>query len=208
MPNAGEILNGLSAIANSWQPLAFFWHVYFGAFAASLLLASHLSKRLAGALLVPPIVSVSVLAWIDGNPFNGTAFALLSVVLALLAFRLKATPVKAASATWLAVGAFLFAFGWVYPHFLDAETAATYLYVAPLGLIPCPTLAMAVGVAIIFRGLESPAWSLTLSVAGLFYGVFGAAYLGVTLDWVLAGGALSLLGLLLQQASGDNASAA
>jgi len=192
MPTPSEILNGLAAIAESWRPLAILWHAYMGGFAAALVLGWRPSKRLAGALLVVPVACVGALAWLGGNPFNGATFGLLSLILVVIIRVLDAQPVAPASAPWLAAGMLLFAFGWVYPHFLDAASAYVYLYAAPLGLVPCPTLAMAVGVSIALRGLDSSAWSVALAVAGLFYGVFGALYLSVGIDWILAGGALVL----------------
>ena len=52
---------------------------------------------------------------------------------------------------------------------------------------------MLTGVTLMMAGLQSFQWSLVLGAAGLFYGVFGAVHLGVTIDWVLTAGALALL---------------
>ena len=208
MPSAREILNGLVAIANSWQLLAVAWHVYFGALIGGLFFGWRPSKRVAAALLVLPVISVSVLAWIEGNFFNGTAFALLSGVLVLTLRKLNSGPIQLGNKYSTAVGALLFSFAWVYPHFLDAESVSAYLYAAPLGLVPCPTLSMALAATILFRGLGSRAWQLALLVAGLFYGVFGSFYLGVTIDWVLTGGALFLLIFLVRQAVRESAGTA
>ena len=60
----------------------------------------------------------------------------------------------------------------------------------------------------IYGGLNSRTWSLILAVAALFYGVFGSLYLGVTIDWVLAGGGIAMFGLSFWQASGGIARAA
>jgi len=205
MPSAEEILEGLGTIANAWQALAVLWHVYFGLFAAAALRGWRPPIRLVGALLIPPLASVSVLAWMQGNPFNGTLFGVLSVVLVGLLRGMSAKPVMPASPLFLVLGSLLFGFAWTYPHFLEGEPGSAYLFAAPLGLIPCPTLSMVVGIATIFRGLRSPAWSLVLAAAALFYGLFGALHLGVTIDWILAGGGVSLLILAIQQAAGGDA---
>ena len=84
----------------------------------------------------------------------------------------------------------------MHPLFLEAETAADYLYAAPLGLVPCPTLSVVVGASIIFHGMESRSWSIVLASAALFYGIFGSLYLGVTIDWALSAGGVSLLMLM------------
>jgi hypothetical protein len=148
-----------------------------------------------------------VLAWINGNPFNGAAFGALSITLVALLWSLSNRPAARSHPAWLLLGLLLVSFGWVYPHFLAEDPASTYLYAAPLGLIPCPSLSLAVGVTIIFSGLHSRAWSLVLSSAALFYGVFGALYLGVTIDWVLAGGGIGLLALSIHQTVGGIAGA-
>ena len=200
MPSAGEILEGLANIAESWRTLALLWHLYFGVLLVFALSGFRAQERLVGALLIPPLVSVSVLAWISGNPFNGTAFCALSITLVALLWNLNGRPVERAHPIWLLLGFSLAVLGWAYPHFLEKDSASTYWYAAPLGLIPCPSLSLVVGVTIIFSGLHSRAWSLVLSSAALFYGVLGALYLGVTIDWVLAGGGIGLLVLSIHQA--------
>ncbi len=207
MPTAGEILEGLTKIADSWRMLAVLWHIYFGLLVVFALLGFRPQNRLVGALLIPLLASVSVLAWINGNPFNGAAFGALSVALVALLWNLSGRPVEWARPTWLLLGLLLVSFGWAYPHFLEEDPASTYLYAAPLGLIPCPSLSLVVGVTIIFSGLHSRVWSLVLASAALFYGVFGALYLGVTIDWMLAGGGIGLLALSIHQAVGGVARA-
>jgi hypothetical protein len=84
-------------------------------------------------------------------------------------------------------------FGWIYPHFLEGGSWFRYLYAAPMGLIPCPTLSFTIGFAMIANGFSSRSWSLVLVVIGVFYGVFGAFRLGVSIDFVLLAGSLLLL---------------
>jgi hypothetical protein len=67
---------------------------------------------------------------------------------------------------------------------------------------------MAAGIAIILSGFRSRVWSLVLTVTALFYGIFGSLYLGVTIDWVLTGGGVTLLILSMSQAVGGNPRAA
>jgi len=193
MPTAQQILDGLSRVANEWTLVAALWHLYFAAVLVALLSGVRPSRRGLGIVLVPPLVSVSALAWADGNPFNGTVFALAATGLLVVALRLPGNAARFASKPWIVAGSLLFLFGWGYPHFLEADSYLAYLYAAPLGLIPCPTLSMLTGVTLMVAGLQSFRWSLVLGITGLFYGVFGAAYLGVTIDWVLTAGALALL---------------
>jgi hypothetical protein len=79
------------------------------------------------------------------------------------------------------------------------------LYASPVGLVPCPTLAVAIGFALVGNGLGSRVWSLTLAALGLFYGLFGVLRLTVLLDIGLVGGALALVGAVLHSAGGGRA---
>jgi hypothetical protein len=86
----------------------------------------------------------------------------------------------------------MIAFGWAYPHFLRGDAFAL-LVAAPLGVIPCPTLAAVIGVALIADGLGARAWSWTLAATGVFYAVFGVARLGVWIDVALLVGSVALM---------------
>lgn len=197
MPSPAEILNGLAKIANEWRILAIVWHVYYGVLAIGLLAGVRPAKPVAGILLAIPLFSVSVLAWTAANPFNGAMFAVLGLALVGISFTLPRTPVSIGS-TWVVVaGVVMFVFGWVYPHFLEGSSPLTYLYAAPTGLVPCPTLSITVGLALILGGLDSRLYSLVLAAGGLFYGAFGAFRLGVTIDVVLLLGSFALVGAAL-----------
>jgi len=84
-------------------------------------------------------------------------------------------------------------FGFVYPHFLNTDTFMKYLYSSPLGLVPCPTLSLLIGIILIFNGSGSNAISITFIIFGLFYGLFGVFKLGVHLDIGLLLGTLTLI---------------
>lgn len=196
MPAPDQILSALTALANQWKPLAIFWHLYFVVL-AGLVIGLHPSRRLMGMLLSLPLLSVSVLAWMSGNPFNGALFAVAAIALIVLAVRMPNEPVQIAPSWIAAVGAVMFVFGWLYPHFLNTTSFLPYLYAAPVGLVPCPTLSIVIGAALILDGLGARGWSLVLAAMGIFYGVFGALRLGVTMDFVLLVGALVLGAIVL-----------
>lgn len=193
MPSAEEIVASLGAIARAGQALAIWWHIYFGVLVLALIAGYRPSRRLFGILLIPPLLSVSALAWLASNPFNGSVFAVTALALAVLAARLNADKLRAGHRGFVFAGALLFSFGWLYPHFVDASSIWTYFYAAPLGLIPCPTLSAVVGLTVMFRGLESVGWSGVLGLVGAVFGVYGAAVLGITIDWVLAAGSMGAL---------------
>jgi hypothetical protein len=193
MPTSEQILTGLQGTANEWRWLAVFWHVYFAALLISLLRGARLSKPSVGALLSLPLFSVSLLAWTTGNPVNGSIFAVLGIALGATAFTLPTEPVQLGGSRVLYAGLAMVLFGWFYPHFLETSSFIPYLYAAPTGLVPCPTLSMVIGLSLILDGLGSRKWQLVLGAAGLFYGLFGAFRLDVAIDLALPLGALLIV---------------
>ena len=193
MPTADQILNGLWEIANIWKIVSILWHIYFGAFVVVLAMGVRPSKRIAGLLLGLPLLSVSVFAWLSSNPFNGAVFAVVGIVLLLIAAKLKRDSVQVTSLWSLIPGALLFAFGWIYPHFLNTSSYLPYLYAAPVGIIPCPTLILGIGAMLVLDNLGSRSLSIILGIAGLLYGIMGVAYLHIMPDWALIFGAALIL---------------
>jgi hypothetical protein len=195
MPSPETIVSLAATTANQYKTLAIGWHVVFGMLLLALLAGWRPADRSTGYLLAAPFLSVSALAWRSGNPFNGATFAVLALALMGLASRLSKERVSVASSAVFLPGAFLVAFGWTYPHFLTTNQWTTYLYAAPFGLLPCPTLSAVIGLTLMLDMLRSKAWSVTLATAGLIYGAMGVFGLGVTLDYgLLIGGAI--LGML------------
>jgi hypothetical protein len=202
MPTAEEILSGLRSIANTWTTVAVFWHVYFAVLVGFLLSGTLPSRRVIGLLLGPPLLSVSVLAWLSGNPFNGSLFALIGGMVIVIGARLPREKVRLAQPQILITGVIFFGLGWLYPYFLETDSLLTYAYSAPIGLIPCPTLLIVTGLCLVLNGLNSRALTLVLGLAGLLYGAIGSFKLGVTIDALLMFGAVSLLlqGVAMKQA--------
>jgi hypothetical protein len=198
MPSPREILDGLTYIANTWVEIAVAWHITIAGLLAALLLGWRPTQRRMSLLLALPLVSVSVFAWLTRSPFNGTLFALGAIALGIVGARLPRISMQRASNPAALIGLATVAFGFVYPHFLEGGSAVRYLYAAPTGLVPCPTLSVVVGLALLADGLGSRAWSLMLAAIGLFYGLFGAFRLGVYLDIGLIVGATALAVVGLQ----------
>jgi hypothetical protein len=197
MPSSESILAGLTKAANDWQWLATVFHLYFGFLIILVVIGVRIGKRLAGILLAIPLASVSVLAWMSMNPFNGFLFAIVAVVLIVLSIRIPSAQVHLAPLPVAIAGFLLLAFGWIYPHFLNTSSFLPYLYSAPVGIVPCPTLSVVIGAALILGSFESRAWGIVSAAAGIFYGLFGTLRLGVALDWFLVAGAAALLAYCL-----------
>lgn len=193
LPSAEQILADLALVANRFLSLAVAWHVVVIVAAAALALGVRPSKRVAAFLLIAPLVSVSAVSSTTSNPFNGAVFASLSVVLAVVATGVASTPLSRAPAWAISLGASTVAYAWVYPHFLDARPPALYFVAAPMGLLPCPTLALVLGIGLCADGLGSRVWALVMGFAGLFFALFGVLRLGVWLDTGLLIAALATL---------------
>jgi len=192
MPSAAEILDGLSAIANQATGVAVAWHILIATALVALASGWRPSQRTARLLVGTPLASVAAVAIAFANPFNGLLFAASALAMTALAMSGDRRPVSAGAGWTGGIGAAMIAFGWVYPHFVAGPSFA-YLYAAPVGLVPCPTLAAAIGFALLGNGLGSRAWGLTLAAVGLFYGLFGVLRLAVFLDIGLVGGAIALI---------------
>lgn len=191
MPTRAELLTNLGLIANEATPIAITWHVALALVLLALALGWRPTQRVARGLLVGPLGSVAACALAFHNPFNATVFAASATVLVLLSLRGGQAPVTRGSTWSTVIGGALLGYAWLYPHFLTGHVL-TYWYAAPLGVIPCPTLALAIGVALLGDGLGGRAYAVVLTGLGLFYGVFGVVRLGVWLDVGLIAGAVAL----------------
>jgi hypothetical protein len=155
---------------------------------------------LARAYLLP-LLSVSVLAYWYRAPFNGFVFTGLTAVLAFSIPRGRDDALVFGPPWAIAAGAAMIAFAWTYPHFLDASRSPfAYLYAAPVGLVPCPTLSLLVGLTLMTGAFAGTRAAVVLAVAGLFYGFVGLVKLKVSIDAVLVAGSFGLLVLAIRGA--------
>jgi hypothetical protein len=143
-------------------------------------------------LLTLPLASVAIAAFALGNPFNGVLFAIGGITVLAFAAGSGAEQIGPGPLWARNAGLLMIAVAWVYPHFLTGSHLA-YLYAAPVGLVPCPTLAMAMGFVLLGAGSTARGWTLALAILGAFYGAFGVFRLGVPLDAVLIAGAITLI---------------
>ena len=193
MPTREGIIAGLTSLANEYSDIAITWHFIIFLIIAALFAGWNPGNSLMILLLSVLLMSVSLFAAIDNNIFNAAIFAFLLIVSIYAALR-SVNGVIRGDRSWPDIaGLLLIIFGLIYPEFLQTDSFLEYAYAAPTGLIPCPTLCVLTGFALLYKGFGSVVWSLTIVAAGLFYGLFGVLYLGVDLDWFLAGGATLLL---------------
>ena len=185
------ILADAAAIANQWRLLTAAWHVAAAVGMVALWRRRADGRVVAAVLALMPFSVAAMAAW-TGNPFNLTMFVALGLLMLALAGTAVPPHVCFGSRPDVAAGAALCAFGWAYPHFLDGS-AWQYLYAAPLGLIPCPTLAFLIGASLLTNSFGSKPWAILLGSLGLLYGVIGVFVLRVTIDWFLIAGGAALL---------------
>jgi hypothetical protein len=202
MPKASEILASLEAITNGATALAVVWHAVVFVALASVGAGFRPRRRDLAWMSILPILSVSAVAgWYEAT-FNCAVFAVIAATLAFLAPRGGDEKVRRGPVWAIVLGSMLIVFAWTYPHFLESSRAPfAYLYAAPLGLIPCPTLSLVVGVTLVTGASVGTRSAVVVASAGLFYGLVGMARLGVEIDAVLVAGALGLLVLALGSSS-------
>lgn len=193
MLESEEIITGLQTIVNEYSLFSVVWHVVFYVLIAALIAKWRPSNQLFALLICLPAISVAVFAWLSGNPFNGSLFILLAILILIFGLKASVQPINISQLPFVVAGIMMIVFGLVYPHFIETNSVFKYLYASPVGLIPCPTLSILIGLVLLFNGFGSHAITLTLIVFGLFYGVFGVLKLGVYLDLFLVFGTIALL---------------
>ncbi len=198
MPSSESVTGALAALAHEWRWVAIAWHGLLALLAIAIGAGWRPAARTFVVMAVLPLVSVSVLAWRSGNPFNGGVFAALALGLSLQALLESDRRVTVGPPAMLIPGALLVGFGAVYPEFAGAASWSS-LVSAPLGVLPCPTLALIAGSAIMVHG---PRWPMSglVAAAASAYGILGAFWLRVEIDVVLLVGALVLLTSLVIRA--------
>ena len=193
MPTKQEILAGLTWLANEYAAIAIIWHILLFLLIVMLFAGWKPRNNLMILILTSLLMSASLFASLQGNFFTAVVFALL-VITSIYGTLRSANEMIKGNRSWPdIVGLMLILYGLSYPEFLKANSVLEYGYAAPTGLIPCPTLAVLTGFTLLYRGFGSIIWTLMIVISGMFYGLFGALYLNVYLDWMLVAGAFILL---------------
>jgi hypothetical protein len=184
MPSSEEILKSLQLAANQYSGLAILWHMLMFLFILFLYFKKP-SNGLTGVALSLPLFSVSIIAFLVHNFFNGIVFTVAGLLFIGLARSAKKENISLNSSPVLrSAGIAVLIFGWAYPHFLGSGFII-YFYAAPVGLIPCPTLLTITGISMIFSIKQSTQAVISLVVLDLFYALFGVFRLEVYIDIVL-----------------------
>lgn len=182
MPSSEEILSGLFEIVSKYHMYALFWHILFYLLIIILFSGWKPTNKILSVILSFPLFSVSIFAWISGNPFNGFMFAFFGLVLLISGLRNTNQKVTVENSFYKYFGILTIIYGLAYPHFIPDASTLTYFYSSPIGLVPCPTLSTIIGFAIFYNGFNSKKWSISLCILGLIYGFVGVFRLNVLLD--------------------------
>lgn len=194
MPDAAEILAGLTRVATTFWYVAVGWHVVVALVASALLSRRwRPDARWVAAACALPLASVAILAGLTGNPFNAIVIGATALALGVTGARAPEGSLSSTRRPVFVAGVLTLAFAWVYPHFLEGQPTWLYIVAAPMGLVPCPSLALVLGVGLCAGGFSSRAWSVIAGAVGIFYGLFGALRLGVWLDLPLVAAAVLTL---------------
>lgn len=193
MPTRQEILAGLTWISNEYTGIAIAWHLLTLLLMVALFAGWKPGNNLMILMLSSLLMSVSVFATLQGNYFNAAVFAFLLILSIYTTLRSRNEVIKANREWPDIIGLLLIVFGLIYPEFLNTNSVLEYAYAAPIGLIPCPTLAILAGFALLYGGFRSTTWTIAIILSGIFYGLFGVFYLHMYVDWFLVGGGSVLL---------------
>lgn len=197
MPASSEILAQLTRAANELGSLAIAWHLVALLVGVAMIRRWRPPARYAPLPLVAPVVSVFMVSLGYGNWFNAASFFVLAVALTFSSVDL-AEPPRGRGPAWRSVlGIALVVYGLVYPHFLEGAWYRS-LYAAPVGVLPCPTLALIAGYTLVTGAHGTRAVPAVLAGWTAFYAAFGIAKLGVVLDLGLIAATFGLVVLAVQ----------
>ncbi len=198
MPTATEIIRNLETTVDAYLWLRILHHIL-------LVLVAILLWRLrqkAGWIVSLYLTFAFFSVFLGGitpifNPFYLLVFGILTLlgILELIQskmnFSMERTP-KIHIAIAL-IGGFI---GFWYPHFVESPFYC--LIGSPLGVIPCPTLIVALSLFLLAYPKTNRVWHWVITLTGLFFGIVGLFKLGVILDLALLALAIySLYSLIL-----------
>ena len=113
-----DIINGLQGIVNNYSSVAIIWHVVLYAFIVALLARWLPTNKLFVLLMCLPLISVAIMAFTAGNPFNGILFSILTIHAFTFGLRAAGQPVQTSTHVFMVIGIVMIVFGLVYPHFI------------------------------------------------------------------------------------------
>jgi len=184
--NAQEILNYLKILANYslWVNFAMHILVFMTLFAIFSKTKETLRRLIVQAVVSILLLSVTIHAFVFGNPFHAVTFGILALTSLVQLFVRKDTIQITDSKRIMAIALFFIFMGLWYPEFVD-KNALLLLVVSPLGVIPCPTLITTIGLLTLIMPSVNKFQYLITIIMGIVYGVIGVFVFKVYLDITL-----------------------
>jgi|GEM_PF-1799804 len=185
IPKAEEILQHLTTIATQSMAFALFIRLtLLGLLAVSVARRRVLVEYLAGYVgFVLVAASIAAIGYYDKTTNLFTFVVLFPLGLLWGREALVSPPRPRPGALRIAVASALGLFAFFYPHFVKPPWEV--LAFAPLGIVPCPTLALALAAVILTKRSYTLYGVLPTWIVAAFYGVVGVFYLEVGVDWAL-----------------------
>lgn len=187
--NKEVILTYIQMVAGKYPVISILLHILILALIIALFLPGFKQKRIAfNGVLMVIFASVASVALINGNPFNGLFFSILTIFAVVELFRrrneitvpaLTSVDRSTAIRNLLCLAAVFV--GILYPHFVNVSPAML-LFFSPMGVIPCPTLTVILGLLNLYYPKINKGLYTVVTIAGMFYGLTGVFLLHVYID--------------------------
>ncbi len=184
--NPDSVLNYLEMISNKNIYLNLTMHMITMLSVASLYFISSQKMRtkLFNGLILILTASVTVNAFINGNPFHLVTFAVLTGVALMELVKEKNKVIVPSKSVRTGIALMFLLLGIWYPEFVATNYFA-HLLLSPMGIIPCPTLIVILSLfAFNPQGIGKLEY-ITVLTMGVVYALIGVFVLKVYLDIVL-----------------------
>lgn len=184
--NTEIILKYLEMVANNNLFLNFSMHIVALIALVSIFIVKreNIKRLIFHASVSIMFLSVTINALVFGNPFHAVTFGILALT-ALAQLFVAKNNIQITSSKWhIAVALFFIFLGLWYPEFVE-KNAVMLLMVAPMGVIPCPTLLTTLGLLTLVLPSVSKFQYVITIITGLIYGLIGVFVFNVALDITL-----------------------
>jgi len=184
--NAIKILEYLTMVSNKNISTNLIMHIVVITALTAIFTVKNenIKKALVNSTLLLLYLSVSINAFLYGNPFHLISFSILLVITTfVLLFTQNDINIPAMNINTL-ISMIFIGFGLWYPEFVNASDLQLLL-LSPVGIVPCPTLLVTIGLLnLSFPGINKIQYFVTLAV-GMLFGIIGFFILKVNLDILL-----------------------
>jgi hypothetical protein len=179
---ADVILNYLAEISNKNTNINLIIHVIIlvALICFSLIKKDKIKYLIANSTILILSLSIVVHAFIYGNPFHLITFIVLAAG-TLLALYKGRDEKNIKFDAFSVISLIIIGMGFWYPEFVSTSTLGYFMY-SPVGIVPCPTLLVILGLLTLLYPRINKAHYITAVLMGFIYGIIGTFVLKVSLD--------------------------